>query len=63
MRREDLEIIKHLTIADIIEFVPVMKMPLRDAKPATVEYAERHGIESSSIKIVATTTVALGLYK
>ena len=58
-----LDNLKNLTIADIIEFAPFMKLPMSEALPKVREYIAKHGLEEKDARCIAEVVRALGLYK
>lgn len=43
----NLEHIKHLTIGDIIEIIPILKMSIKNARPLVLEFQKKHDIDYS----------------
>jgi 3-deoxy-D-manno-octulosonate 8-phosphate phosphatase KdsC-like HAD superfamily phosphatase len=62
MNKTKLEEIKHLTIADILDFVPVMTMGIEEARAFITEYVKKHNIKSNDIKTIGAIVIDIGLY-
>jgi len=62
MKKENLKQIAHLTIGDIIEFSPIMKLSIREAIPRVKEFSEKHKLSNDQIRDVGSIVEILGLY-
>ena len=59
----NLENISHITIGDIINFAPAMKLSIRDATPIVDNFMADHKLTDAEMKDVSRVVIALGLYK
>ena len=62
MKKENLKHLSHITIGDIIEFSPIMKLSLREATPRIKEFSEKHKLDHNQIKDICRVVKMLELY-
>jgi L-cysteine desulfidase len=62
LARKNLQSIPKLTLADILDFAPVMTLPIRDARLILAAFKTRHNLSDDDIKSVCRIVQALRLY-
>jgi len=58
----DLDKIKHLQVADFIEFAPIMSLSIYEAVPRVKEFCRRKEVPENEFKNIGMVVRALGLY-